>query len=100
MNCRICETAIQPFMSFGKMPIANGFLSPEDFSTEYFYELMPGFCENCLTFQILEQPSPNKMFHENYAFFSRTSKYMVNHFKSYANWVKNTYLTSSAMMAL
>ena len=95
MNCRICETAIQPFMSFGKMPIANGFLSPEDFSTEYFYELMPGFCENCLTFQILEQPSPNKMFHENYAFFSRTSKYMVNHFKSYANWVKNTFLTSS-----
>ena len=95
MNCRICETAIQPFMSFGKMPIANGFLSSEDFSTEYFYELMPGFCENCLTFQILEQPSPNKMFHENYAFFSRTSKYMVNHFKSYANWVKNTYLTSS-----
>ena len=95
LNCRICETVIQPFMSFGKMPIANGFLNPEDFAMEYFYELKPVFCENCLTFQIAEQPDPGKMFHENYSFFSRTSKYMVSHFRSYANWIKSEYLSSS-----
>ncbi|HJM95972.1 MAG TPA: SAM-dependent methyltransferase, partial [Candidatus Marinimicrobia bacterium] len=44
-KCRICEVAIEPFMSFGKMPIANGFLNPEDFANEYFFELIPGFCE-------------------------------------------------------
>jgi len=94
INCRICETVVQPFMSFGKMPIANGFLDPEDFSTEYFYELRPVFCENCLTFQIAEQPDPEKMFHPNYAFFSRTSQRMVGHFKSYADWVMDEYLSS------
>ena len=57
LNCRICETPIQPFMSFGKMPIANGFLNPEDFAMEYFYELKPVFCSNSLTFQIAEQPA-------------------------------------------
>ena len=46
LNCRVCETIIQPFMSFGRMPIANGFLDPEDFKMEYFYELKPVFCEN------------------------------------------------------
>ncbi len=94
-SCRVCSTSIEPFMSFGKMPIANGFLTPKDFSKEYFYELKPGFCENCLTFQILEQPDPEKMFHQNYAFFSRTSRRMVDHFKAYADWVKNEYITTS-----
>jgi len=94
LNCRICNAIIQPFMSFGKMPIANGFLNPEDFAMEYFYELKPVFCENCLTFQIAKQPDPEKMFHPNYAFFSRTSKHMVNHFKSYADWAMNEHLSS------
>ena len=93
LNCRVCETIIQPFMSFGKMPIANGFLDPEDFTMEYFYELKPVFCENCLSFQITEQPDPKKMFHQNYAFFSRTSKRMVSHFKSYADWITREHLS-------
>ena len=50
--------------------------------------------KNCLTFQISEQPDPEKMFHQNYAFFSRTSNRMVNHFKSYADWVTEQYLTN------
>ena len=93
-SCRICGTALEPFMSFGEMPIANGFLTPDKFKSEYFFELKPGFCESCCTLQILEQPDPEKMFHENYAFFSRTSKRMAIHFESYANWVKKKYLTS------
>jgi methylation protein EvaC len=95
LNCRICDVVVKPFMTFGKMPIANGFLGPEDFSTEYFYELKPAFCENCLTFQITEQPEPEKMFHSNYAFFSRTSTHMVNHFRSYADWIIRQHLSSS-----
>jgi methylation protein EvaC len=94
LNCRICNAIVLPFMTFGKMPIANGFLNPEDFASEYFYELKPIFCDNCLTFQIAEQPDPKKMFHSNYAFFSRTSKHMVNHFKSYADWIISEHLSS------
>ena len=31
---------------------------------EYFFELAPAFCEQCSMFQIVEQPRPDKMFHE------------------------------------
>ena len=87
VNCRICSTYIEPFMSFGKMPIANGFLTSEQIQNEYYFELAPAFCKNCGMFQLVEQPAPEKMFHENYAFFSSTSSYMQNHFKQFADSV-------------
>lgn len=91
-RCRICEGLIEPFMSFGQMPIANGFLSQEQFAREYFFELAPSFCERCAAFQIVEQPDPERMFHDNYAFFTRTSQRMVQHFGAYAHWVNETWL--------
>ena len=35
-NCLICNSPISPFISYGQMPIANGFLKSENFSKEYF----------------------------------------------------------------
>ncbi|HJZ23222.1 MAG TPA: hypothetical protein VJ201_02095 [Candidatus Babeliales bacterium] len=37
-KCLICESPIEPFMSFGKTPIANGVLFPDQFADEYFFE--------------------------------------------------------------
>ena len=37
MRCKITNKKMIPFMSFGKMPIANGFISPADFKSEYSY---------------------------------------------------------------
>ena len=37
MKCKITNEEIKPFMSFGKMPPANGFLEKKDFS---FYLLI------------------------------------------------------------
>lgn len=91
-RCRICNSEINSFMSFGKMPIANGFLTKEQIPNEYFFELAPAFCEHCGMFQIVDQPEPEKMFHENYAFFSSTSSYMQSHFKKYAEYVMNQVL--------
>ena len=31
MKCKITNKSIMPFMSFGKMPIANGFLNADDY---------------------------------------------------------------------
>ena len=87
MNCRICSSKIESFMSFGRMPIANGFLLPEQVATEYFFNLAPAFCGHCGMFQIVEQPAPEKMFHSEYAFYSSTSRYMQIHFKSFADLV-------------
>ena len=92
MNCRTCNNTINPFMSFDKMPIANGFLNENEFNDEFFFEMKTAFCDKCFTFQLVDQPDPKKMFHENYAFFSRQSKKMQEHFKKYANWVHENYL--------
>jgi len=94
-DCRICGTPIEPFMSFGQMPIANGFLMPEQFDDEYFFELAPGFCNACSMVQLIEQPDATVMFHENYAFFSRTSRYMQEHFGRFAAQVGDAFLSDS-----
>lgn len=86
-NCRICATPIDKFMTFGPMPIANGFLDPEHFDGEYFFELAPAFCPECGMLQIVDQPAPEMMFHGNYAFFSGTSRYMQAHFQRFAEQV-------------
>lgn len=90
MNCRICGNDAHKVISFGKMPIANGFLNPEEFSKEYFFELAIAFCSSCKMLQLINQPDPSMMFHENYAFFSSTSKKMAEHFEKMAN----NYLTN------
>ena len=37
MKCKITQSPIKPFMSFGKMPIANGFLKKNNFDNEFFF---------------------------------------------------------------
>jgi len=86
-KCRVCDAHIAAFMSFGRMPIANGFLTACEIDNEYFFELAPAVCDTCGMLQIIEQPAPEKMFHERYAFFSSTSRYMQVHFEGFANAV-------------
>jgi methylation protein EvaC len=95
-RCRICGTPITAFMSFGRMPIANGFLTANEMPDEFFFELAPAFCERCEMFQIVEQPAPDKMFHAQYAFFSSTSRYMQAHFAAFADAVMRDVLTGRA----
>lgn len=91
-HCLVCDGPIEPFISFGRMPIANGFLTPEEFGSEYFFDLQAGFCENCTMVQLTELVDRERMFHENYAFFSSTSSRMASHFRLFAEEVKSTYL--------
>jgi len=95
-NCWVCEEKIKPFMSFGKMPIANGFLSQDQFSKEYFFEMEVAFCNKCKMFQLINQPSPEQMFNENYAFFSGTSRMMAEHFKHYSDHILNDYIKDNS----
>jgi methylation protein EvaC len=79
-------------MSFGRMPIANGFLVPEQYSEEHFFELATAFCPHCKMVQLTELVDERKMFHENYAFFSSTSVRMAEHFQRFAEGVMKDYL--------
>jgi len=91
MKCKITNKEILPFMSFGKMPIANGFLKKENFNEEFFYEMEVGFSNDLSLFQLNDHPKPEKMFNENYPFFSGSSSYMKNHFRLYADSLKKIY---------
>src|SRR3989475_3645726 len=86
-KCLICHAATEPFMSFGKMPLANGFLTAGQFRNEYFFELVVAFCPSCCMVQLSEQPSREKMFTPNYAYFSSTSMSMATHFEMFAQGV-------------
>lgn len=90
--CLICSGKATPIMSFGSMPIANGFLALERFKDEYFFEMEVAFCDHCKMFQLVNQPEPQQMFNENYAFFSGTSKMMGLHFEKFAYHVMEDFL--------
>jgi len=93
--CLVCAQSIEPFISFGRMPIANGFLTAAQFSEELFFELKAGFCDRCKMVQLIELVDQKQLFHENYAFFSSTSKRMAEHFKLFANNVIEDHLKKS-----
>jgi methylation protein EvaC len=95
-HCRICAAPIAPFMSFGRMPIANGFLTEAQTADEYFFELAPAFCDRCGMFQLVEQPDPARMFHGQYAFYSSTSRHMQMHFEAFARTVMDDVLADRA----
>jgi len=91
-KCHICANPITAFMSFGPMPIANGFIQPDHRHKEYFFEMEVGHCTRCNAVQLLSQPEKEKMFHQEYPFFSGTSKGMEIHFKAFSESVKRDFL--------
>lgn len=91
-KCLICNSEIEPFISYGQMPIANGFLNKENFLNEYFFHMQVAHCNNCSMVQLIDTPERELMFNENYAFFSGTSQAMKAHFKNFAEDVKQNYL--------
>ena len=93
-KCLICKNENFPFMSFGKMPIANGFLCKEHYNNEYFFEMEVAFCNKCKMFQLVNQPEREKMFNKNYAFYSGTSKLMAIHFEKFAKDVLMNYVSN------
>ena len=96
MKCKITNSEMKPFMSFGKMPIANGFLSKEEFEKEFFFDLEVGFSEKTFLFQLKDHPTPEQMFNENYPFFTGSSLAMKSHFQEYANFIKEKFIKNNS----
>jgi methylation protein EvaC len=71
-------------MDFGRMPLANGFLTADRFAGEYYFNLRAAYCPRCTLVQLVEQPQRERMFNERYPFFSATSARMQRHFAGLA----------------
>ena len=96
MNCKVTNKKIKPFMSFGKMPIANGFIKKKDFNNEFFFNMEIGFSEDISLLQLKDHPSPEQMFNSKYPFFTGSSEYMKIHFSKYAKFIKDNYLNNNS----
>jgi len=77
--CRFCSTATSLVNTFGSMPIANGFHKIRNFDS-YRFNLETVFCDSCKLFQLAYQPKRERMFNEDYPFFTSQSKKMQEHF--------------------
>ncbi len=84
--CKISGNKIPVIFNFGKMPIANSF--SKVVNKKNFYEMKVAFNQKNGVFQLVNAPSPKKLFNKNYAFLSSTSNFMRNHFKVIANKIK------------
>ncbi len=85
-RCRLSGGALEVVLDLGRQPLGNGFLASVD-EPEYFYSLRCGFNPESRLFQLVDQPAPELMFHDNYAFFSGTSRRMGDHFEAFADSV-------------
>lgn len=97
-ECLVCKSKVEEFMDFGKMPIANGFLEEKNYAKEEFFDLKVGYCPKCHMVQLTTFVEKEKMFNENYAFFSSTSKRMEAHFKEMAYWMMDNYLGENPLV--
>ena len=95
MNCKITNKEITPFMSFGKMPIANGFIEKKDFDDEFFFNMEVGFSKDISLFQLKDHPTPEQMFNSKYPFFSGSSEFMKIHFSKFSKFIKDNYLNTN-----
>ena len=96
MKCKITNKKINPFMSFGKMPIANGFIEEKNFSNEFYFDMEVGFSEDLSLFQLNDHPKPESMFNAWYPFYAGSSEYMKKHFKNFSNFIKKNYLNTES----
>jgi novobiocin biosynthesis protein NovU/D-mycarose 3-C-methyltransferase len=71
------------------MPLAGGFLpNAEAITKEKFYPLPIHVCQDCGLVQILEVIDPEILF-QDYSFASSTIGPLVQHFESYATWLRD-----------
>lgn len=88
--CRVSSEKLINVVDFGMHPLGNGFITESQIDNEYYFPMQLGFSEKSMMLQLIEQPEPEVMFHDHYAFFSSTSKYMIEHFRDFSNSILNS----------
>lgn len=83
-KCKICGSKTKTIISYGKQPIANGFIKNQK-AKEYFFDLISVYCPSCHMVQLAKAPEPEMMFNAHYHFISSTSRVMAEHFEKQAD---------------
>ena len=92
-TCRICKsTNLTRVLSLGDQPPVDNFIREAEIKDEKKYPLDVYFCGECNLVQLLDVVDESELFHGDYAYFSSASKPLVDHFRSFADDLKNEYL--------
>jgi SAM-dependent methyltransferase len=80
-ECRSCGAPdLRPFLSLGRVPIANALLTEDDLAREEpRYPLEVGFCESCTLVQLLYALPANAIFDDAYPYYSSFSEDLLAH---------------------
>jgi len=85
------------FLNLGKQPIANKFLTEDEFDDEFFFDLKVVFDEETKLVSLKEFVAPEMMFNENYTYHSSTSYPMKEHFRKTAEMLTTRYKPVNVM---
>jgi SAM-dependent methyltransferase len=85
-RCRSCgASGLRPFLDLGVTPLADALVDPERVSElEDTFPLEVAFCERCSLVQILEEVPAEKLFVDNYLYFSSFSDALLDHARRHA----------------
>ncbi|WP_025359827.1 class I SAM-dependent methyltransferase [Kutzneria albida] len=92
-DCRMCGGGLTEFYDFGRQPLSDAFLKPDQLEGEFFFRLAVGVCDQCTMCQLMEEVPRDKMFNEDYPYFSSGSSVMRKHFELTATNFLETELT-------
>jgi len=79
--CRLCDhTGLQPVLSLGEAPLADGLLRPAQLELpEHRFPLGVVFCSHCSLVQLGETVSPEVLFCREYPYYSSFSDALLRH---------------------
>jgi SAM-dependent methyltransferase len=84
--CRSCGTpSLEVFLDLGSTPLADALVDDAHASEpEDRFPLEVAFCETCALVQVPEEVPPEKLFVENYHYFSSFSDVVIDHARRHA----------------
>jgi SAM-dependent methyltransferase len=84
--CRSCgEPGLTSFLDLGETPLADNLVSPDaPAGAEERFPLEVAFCRTCSLVQITEEVPPEKLFVDNYLYFSSFSDHLLRHSRDHA----------------
>lgn len=100
-DCRNCQTNLNiTFCDLGMSPVSNNFLNIESLARmEPYYPLHAYVCEECFLVQLEIYETPEKLFTDDYAYYSSYSETWLNHAQSYASMmIENFNLTKQNLV--
>ena len=98
-KCRSCERPLVTlFLDLGLSPLSNAFLLESQLSeAEVFYPLQVYVCDACFLVQLGEVVALEKLFNNQYAYFSSYSTSWLEHAREFAiNSVKRLHLNAAS----